>query len=246
MEVDGEASTAMPVCREEDLPRYFHEMVRYFNEELGKPLRIFLADEEAVRALNLDPDQYEVTEQEDLKDYLYEGEALRNLSGKKLHKKKNHLNAFVKEYEGRYEYRKLCCSDRQDVWQFLDLWREQKGDGAEEHLDYEVEGIHEILKNCFSLNIRMGGIYIDGHLEAFSIGSYNALEQMAVIHIEKANPEIRGLYQFINQQFLIHEFPEAVLVNREDDLGLEGLRRAKMSYNPVGFARKYSVVQKRA
>ena len=112
MEVDGEASTAMPVCREEDLPRYFHEMVRYFNEELGKPLRIFLADEEAVRALNLDPDQYEVTEQEDLKDYLYEGEALRNLSGKKLHKKKNHLNAFVKEYEGRYEYRKLCCSDR--------------------------------------------------------------------------------------------------------------------------------------
>ena len=67
---------------------------------------------------------------------------------------------------------------------------------------------------------------------------------MAVIHIEKANPEIRGLYQFINQQFLIHEFPEAVLVNREDDMGLEGLRQAKMSYNPIGFARKYKIVQK--
>ncbi len=245
MSVDGEPYTAMPACREEDLPRYFYEMVRYFNEELKKPLKIYLADQEAVRALNLDPEKYQVTEQEDLKDYLYDGEAMRTLAGKKLHKKKNHVNAFVKEYEGRYEYRKLCCSDRQDVWQFLDLWREQKADGAEEHLDYEVKGIHEILKNCSSLSIRMGGIYIDGNLEAFTIGSYNAREDMAVIHIEKANPEIRGLYQFINQQFLIHEFPGVSLVNREDDLGLEGLRKAKLSYNPIGYARKYEVIQRR-
>ena len=89
----------------------------------------------------------------------------------------------------------------------------------------------------------MSGVYIDGHLEAFTIGSYNPLERMAVIHIEKANPEIRGLYQFINQQFLIEEFPEAVLINREDDLGLEGLRKAKLSYNPIDYARKYQVEQ---
>ena len=80
----------------------------------------------------------------------------------------------------------------------------------------------------------------------FGEGSYNVREKMAIIHIEKANPEIRGLYQFINQQFLINEFPDAVLVNREDDLGLEGLRKAKMSYNPVGFARKYRVIQRQA
>ena len=65
-----------------------------------------------------------------------------------------------------------------------------------------------------------------------------------IIHIEKANPEIRGLYQFINQQFLLAEFPEVKLVNREDDLGQEGLRKAKMSYNPCGFARKYLIEQK--
>ena len=116
----------------------------------------------------------------------------------------------------------------------------------EEHLDYEVKGIHEILKNCSSLSIRMGGIYIDGNLEAFTIGSYNAREDMAIIHIEKANPEIRGLYQFINQQFLIHEFADTSLVNREDDLGLEGLRKAKLSYNPIGYARKYQVIQRQA
>ena len=89
----------------------------------------------------------------------------------------------------------------------------------------------------------MGGVYVDDKLEAFTIGSYNSFEDMAVIHIEKANPEIRGLYQFINQQFLLHEFPEVPLINREDDLGIEGLRKAKMSYSPLDFARKYEVRQ---
>lgn len=244
MSMDGETHSAMPMCRQEDLEHYFYEMVDYFNQELKQPFKIYLADEEAVLTLNLDPDRFEVTEQEDLKDYLYDGEAMRTLSGKKLHKKKNHLNAFLKEYDGRYEFRKLCCSDRYDVWNFLMKWRENKGADVEEHLDPEVQGIHEILKNCSDLCVRMAGVYIDGELEAFTIGSYNSLENMAIIHIEKANPEIRGLYQFINQQFLIHEFPNVALVNREDDLGLEGLRKAKMSYNPVGFARKYLIKQK--
>ena len=63
-----------------------------------------------------------------------------------------------------------------------------KGDEVEQHLDYEVEGIHEILRQCLELDIRMSGVYIDGKLEAFTIGSYNPTENMAVIHIEKANP----------------------------------------------------------
>lgn len=114
----------------------------------------------------------------------------------------------------------------------------------EGQLEHEILGIHEILRCCSLLDITMAGIYIDGSLEAFTIGSYNPLEQMAVIHIEKANPEIKGLYQFINQQFLIHEFPDAVLVNREDDLGDPGLRQAKLSYCPIDFARKYRIRQR--
>ena len=89
----------------------------------------------------------------------------------------------------------------------------------------------------------MGGVYIDGQMEAFTIGSYNPVEHMAVIHIEKANPEINGQYQFINKQFLIEDFPEAEWVNREDDMGLEGLRKAKMTYYPADYARKYLVEQ---
>lgn len=243
MENNGKCFSAMPLCREEDLPDAFHAIERYFNEELGFPLVINLADEYAVKYLNLPKDKYLVEEQVDSKDYLYTGEAMRTLAGKKLHKKKNRVNAFKREYEGRYEYRRLCCSDSQDVWEFLDKWREQKGEDVEEHLDYEVRGIHDILKNCSDLYIRMGGVYIDGKMEAFSIGSYNPIENMAVIHIEKANPEINGLYQFINQIFLLEEFPDVDWVNREDDMGIEGLRQAKMSYMPADYARKYLVEQ---
>ena len=243
MENEGRCFSAMPLCREEDLPGAFAAIEEYFNEELGYPLVINLADEYAVKYLNLPEDKYLVEEQVDSRDDLYNGDAMRSLAGKKLHKKKNRVNAFKREYEGRYEYRRLCCSDSHDVWVFLDRWRQQKGEEVEEHLDYEVKGIHDILKNCSEFSIHMGGVYIDGQMEAFTIGSYNPVEHMAVIHIEKANPEINGLYQFINQQFLIEEFPEAEWVNREDDMGLEGLRKAKMTYYPADYARKYLVEQ---
>lgn len=243
MENNGKYFSAMPLCREEDLPEAFKAIEDYFNEELKYPLVINLADEAAVSCLNLPEDKYLVEEQEDSKDYIYSGDSLRTLSGRKLHKKKNRVNAFLRQYEGRFEYRRLACDSRDEVWKFLDHWRLQKGESVEEHLDFEIRGIHDILKNCCALDVRMGGIFIDGHLEAFSIGSYNPLEKMAVIHIEKANPEINGLYQVINQQFLVNEFPEAQWVNREDDMGLEGLRKAKMSYNPADFAKKYLVEQ---
>ena len=207
---------------------------------------LWLMEKDGILYLNLDPEKFEVTELDDLKDYLYDGNVMRTLAGKKLHKKKNRLNGFLKTYEGRYEYRRICCSDRQEVWQFMEKWRQQKVESYENEisLDYEVAGIHDILKNCSAFNVPMAGVYIDGELKAFTVGSLNERENMAVIHIEKADPEINGLYQFINQQFLVHEFPDVALVNREDDVGMPGLRKAKMSYYPVDFARKYSVKKK--
>lgn len=246
MEQEGKTYTSIPSCRQEDLPELLGIMKDYFNQTLGEPLRIYLADEESLEFLKLDPAEFSIEEAVDLKDYLYDGEAMRTLSGRKLHKKKNRVNSFIRTYESRYEFRRLCCSDRQDVWEFLDKWRAGKNEPEEvmEGLDEEIVGIHEILKNCSYIPAKMVGVYIDGDLQAFSVGSYNSREKMAVIHIEKANPEFNGLYQFINQQFLVHEFPEAVLVNREDDVGIPGLRKSKMSYNPIGFARKFMVEQK--
>ncbi len=248
MTVDGKLYAALPVCDNDVLQDNFDFLEKYFNEELGQPLEIYLASEDLLPFLDLPEDKYSIAELPDSRDYLYNADALRTLSGRKLHKKKNHLNSFLKEYDGRYEYRTLKAGDRDEVFAFLDKWREQKDQTVEGTLDPEVAGIHEVLKYCEDfvlLNVHMGGIYIDGKLEAFSIGSYNPYEKMAVIHIEKANPDIVGLYQVINQQFLINEFPEAELVNREDDLGLPGLRQAKESYAPIGYARKYRIRQLR-
>lgn len=238
----------MPYCDEEALPVYFKRIEEYFNEVLKQPLKIYLADEEAIKFLTLEENpRYLVKEEEDFKDYLYDAEELRTLPGKRFHKKKNLVNKFKREYEGRWEYRSICCSEKQVVWDFLDRWYQsrvkEEGNG-EDTLEYEIKGIHEVLQNCMSIDHYIGGIFVDGRLEAFSIGAYNPKEEMACISIEKGNPEIPGIYQVINQEFLLHEFPQAKLVNREDDMGLAGLRKAKESYNPIGFARKYMLVQK--
>ena len=248
MDREGEKYTAMPYCDEEDLPIYFQRIEEYFNQVLNQPLKIYLADEEAVKFLKLEENpRYLVKEEEDFKDYLYDAEELRTLPGKRFHKKKNLVNKFKREYEVRWEYRSICCSEKVVVWEFLDRWYQsrvkEEGNG-EDTLEYEIKGIHEVLQNCMSIDHYIGGIFIDGRLEAFSIGAYNPREEMASISIEKGNPEIPGIYQVINQEFLLHEFPQAKLVNREDDMGLAGLRKAKESYNPIDFARKYMVVQK--
>ncbi len=88
--------------------------------------------------------------------------------------------------------------------------------------------------------MKIAGVYIDNKLEAFTIGE-KINENIALIHIEKANQNIKGLYQYINQQFLLNEFPNVKYVNREEDLGLDGLREAKLSYHPCKFIEKYSI-----
>ena len=95
MDREGEKYTAMPYCDEEDLPIYFREIEEYFNEVLQQPLKIYLADEEAVEFLALKENpRYLVKEEEDFKDYLYDAEELRTLPGKRFHKKKNLVNKF--------------------------------------------------------------------------------------------------------------------------------------------------------
>ena len=240
--------SCLPYCSEEDLPYYFQMLQQYFNEQLKRPLKIYLADEEGVRFLHLtENSDYYVKEETDLKDYLYDGDGMRTLGGKKYQKKRNLVNKFNREYDGRWQYVRYKRTDHQKVMQFLDEWYERRmaeePDGLDE-LKCERSGIRDILSGFQEMAYHCGGIEIDGQLKAISIGTYNPREEMSVISVEKADAEIPGIYQVINQQFLINEFPHAKIINREDDMGLPGLRKAKESYNPIDFARKYLVVQK--
>lgn len=241
---------AMPYCSKEDLPKYFKLLRSYFNEELKAPLRIDLADEDALKELGLvDNPDFVIEEETDYKDYLYDAQELRTLAGKKFQKKRNLVNKFMKEYEGRWEYKTLCCVDEYFLEKFMEKWVEirlSEGVDSKDTLIIEKDGVIDILRNCDKVTFRVGGLFIDEMLEAFTIGSYNSREQMAVISIEKANSEIPGIYQMINQQFLLNSYEDARIVNREDDMGLEGLRHAKESYNPIGYARKYRVLEQMA
>ena len=109
----------------------------------------------------------------------------------------------------------------------------------------EYKAIRKIFDDYDFLSdyIKVGGVYVDGILKAFSVGSL-VNQDTVIIHIEKADAEIRGLYPFIMQQFLVNEFSEVKYVNREDDMGLENIRKSKMSYYPCCFVKKYKFIKK--
>lgn len=239
----GEYFTILPMCDKKDLKESFDILVEYFNNVLKSKLKIYIADEDGVNILNLDS-RFHVEECRDYFDYVYNADSLRNLSGKKLHKKKNHYNSFVKEYEGRFKYSLVECSYKKNVIEFLENWYKTKvSDDIYNRLEQEKQGLLYVLNHCKELEFKMAKVEVDGRVEAFTLGSYSNMNDMAIIHIEKANPNIRGLYNFINREFIKCEYPNARYVNREDDMGLEGLRKAKLSYKPEYLAKKYSILE---
>ena len=154
-------------------------------------------------------------------------------------KRRNHFNAFLREHPD-YEYRELSLDNLDEVRSCLARWeRRKETDDTEEDLRSEHRGIMDLLKNFSRLCFSGGCIYINGQMEAFIIGS--ALGKDGVeIHIEKANAEIRGLYVAVLKEYLSHNFPEAVWINREEDMGYENLRKAKQQLHPIRMIDNYN------
>lgn len=242
-EYENKGFIILPLASKENMNKAFDFIIKNF-EKGNKQIHLKAIDKEVVEYLkNIYGERFEYIEERNNFDYIYEGESLRTLSGRKNQKKRNHLNSFIKEYGNRVGYKKLEEVDFDECINLLKDWSEDKEDSIE--LDSEFKAISRIFKNYKKLKdtLKISGIYIDSKLEAFSIGEM-LNDSMAVIHVEKANADIRGLYPYINQQFLLNEFSDVEFVNREEDLGIEGLRKAKLSYHPVKFAEKYTVIEK--
>ena len=243
-EYEGDTFSILPLAPKEKLPEVIDFVLNYFTKE-DKTIYFRGITKEIVEDLQkYYPNKFEYIEERDLFDYIYDAESMRTLAGRKNQKKRNHINYFLKEYEGRFEYKLLDEDDFDACLELVKKWADnkQENDEYDEGMDDELVGIKKIFSNYDILksNVKIGGIYIDGKLEAFTIGEL-LNPNMALIHIEKANPDIRGLYPFINQQFLVNEFSEVEFVNREEDLGIPGLRKAKLSYHPIRFVEKYTV-----
>lgn len=242
-EYENKGFIILPLAKKENMNKAFDFIIKNFEKE-HKQIHLKAINKEVVEYLqSVYGDRFEYIEERNNFDYIYDGESLRTLAGRKNQKKRNHLNSFVKEYGDRVEYKKLEEADFDECINLLKEWSKDKEESIE--LNSEFKAIKRIFKNYKKLKdtLKISGIYIDSKLEAFSIGEM-LNDNMAVIHVEKANADIRGLYPYINQQFLLNEFSDVEFVNREEDLGIEGLRKAKLSYHPVKFAEKYTVIEK--
>lgn len=206
-------------------------------EKNEKNPRIERADEriireiEGMRGISMEPTR-------DHFDYVYHRDDLVNLAGNKYRSKRNHINQLLRTYS--YQYSDLAPDHIQDCIDLQDRWCEMKR--CEDDLDLlgEWDAVKEILKSYTSLEVQGAVITIENKVVAFTIGQM-LNDDTAVVHIEKADPEIPGLYPVINQQFCENNWKDVRFINREQDLGIPGLREAKLSYYPDHMVQKFRI-----
>jgi hypothetical protein len=175
-------------------------------------------------------------------DYIYDVKELIELKGNRFHKKKNLVNQFKKKYD--YQYVPFDAKMIDMALAMQEDWCTWRDCESSEALSAENRAISRILDNWQTIYGLTGGALLVGQeMVAYTIAEQLS-QGMIVIHFEKANPDYKGAYQAINQMFLEHNREQFYFVNREQDLGDEGLRKAKLSYHPIDFLKKYRVVLK--
>ena len=166
-------------------------------------------------------------------DYIYRRTDLASLAGGKLKAKRNHVNKFRAEHPD-FEYRELSPAMFDECRRLEALWREERGDNNPSFGD-TIAAEQRVVENVFAhwdaLGMLGGSIWLDGRMVAFTYGAAVTTDTFDVC-VEKADRTIDGLFAVINQQFCAHMPERFVYVNREEDMGLEGLRKAKLSYHP--------------
>ncbi len=177
---------------------------------------------------------YHTYQDRDNFDYLYLRRDLAELTGRKFHKKRNLIKAFINSYT--YVGEPLLEMHVQDALDILEQWKT----GREDPGDYEAA--KEALEKAEPLQLCGGLYYVDGKPVAYSLGEELACGETFVIHFEKAVQDFKGLWQFVNQAFASILPDKYETINREQDLGSAGMRKAKLSYKPIGFVEKYRAV----
>lgn len=182
--------------------------------------------------------QYIISEERNAADYIYSREALANLSGKKFHSKRNHISAFSKNHIWRYE--KLSANNIRAVRNCAEAWYAENSNRSSDQLKAEKAGLELLLDNFESLPVCGGGIFCGKSAVAFTLGS-PINKTTFDIHIEKALGDYSEAYTVINREFAKNELCAYEWINREDDMGLEGLRKAKQSYHPIRLLKKFNI-----
>lgn len=184
---------------------------------------------------------YKIEIKDDVDDfeYVYKIEDLIQLKGKKYHGKKNHFNSFEKSYN--YEIKTINNEKVvNDCLNLLHIWHEEIAVTTDKEMCMEIEAIEDIFLELQYLDLKSIAIYVHDKLVGFAVGE-KVNNNMAVIHVERGEISYKGVYSFLNRKFLMEYFSDTGFVNRQEDTGNEGLRRAKQSYYPSKMIKKYLV-----
>jgi len=171
-------------------------------------------------------------------DYVYLRDDLVALAGNKYRSKRNHINQLFRSYH--FEYEVLGQHHIEECLKLQEKWCLLKRCEEDLNLSSEWEAVREVLYHYNDLELTGGVVTVGKKVMAFTIGEL-LNDETAVVHIEKADPDIPGLYQIVNQQFCEKAWEHVLYINREQDLGLSGLRVAKLSYYPHHFVEKYRI-----
>ena len=210
-------------------------LVEYFKSK-GYPVIIKSITDPIKEAIDKSlPGVFRYKPDRNMYDYIYLSEDLINLRGRKYQKKRNHINRFKSLYE--YHYEPISQENIEECLIAEMEWAAARPNNR--GIREEKSAIIEAFRNMEALGIKGGALRINDKIQAFSLGE-QLNPHMAVIHIEKANIEYDGSYTMINQQFAEHCWSDFTYINREEDMGLAGLRKAKKSYYPVKMVTKYT------
>jgi len=212
-------------------------LLHWLGDRYGVAGTIERADQRLVDELDGSPD-FAIEAIRDQFDYVYRCEDLIQLGGRKYHAKRNHLNKLMRSHP--FDYEPLTRNHIDACLQLADNWCQWRRCEEDMSLTGEWDAIREVLQHYEELDLQGGVILLNRKVEAFSLGEL-LNQQTAVVHIEKANPQIPGMYALINQQFCEQCWGQISYVNREQDLGEPGLRKAKLSYHPDHMVAKYRV-----
>lgn len=243
---EGENSFAFayPAGEPENVKKALDTLYQY-SQERGVPFRLYNVTPDHFEQIEAwYPGRFQIEYNEDIADYVYESEKLCTLAGKKLHGKRNHINKFKSLYEGRWSYETMSDDNLEECFQMALKWRNQNGCDDDPEKNSEMCVTLNSLRLFRELELTGGILRVDGRIVAFTIGE-PVCSDTFVVHIEKAFPDVQGAYTMINQQFVEHECMDYRYVNREEDTGDEGLRKAKRSYRPVFMVEKGVVTEKK-
>ena len=214
----------------------FDRIIEYFAKE-GLPVKLYLVEEKMFELIeSWYPGVYEISYDRDEADYLYLRETLVRLQGKKLHGKRNHINRFLENHPD-YVYEKIDDENVADCLELSAVWDEENNAEHDEEKSYERKALEYALCHRRELGLIGALIRVDGKAVAFTLGE-RLTEDTFVVHFEKAYADVQGAYPMINREFVKRELKGYKYVNREEDMGIPGLRHAKTSYQPIRLVEK--------